>query len=116
METRLIQMSAHSPKLRLSPSADRDVYSIRLYTERTWGERRAVTYKAAIEDSFRRLRDFPEIGVERNEIFLGCRCLQVEQHIIYYHQPIDTEIVIDRILHVRQSAEAVSQYFESIEE
>lgn len=43
----------------------------------------------------------PEIGEARDDLFSGCRAFRIEQHIIYYHVT-DTEIVIGRVLHVRQ--------------
>jgi plasmid stabilization system protein ParE len=53
-----------------------------------------------------RLSRYPESGQPRADCFPGCRSLQVEQHVIYYHQPHPDEIEVLRILHQRQDASA----------
>lgn len=95
-------MSAHKPVVQLSRQAERDFDDIVLFTRRTWGEQQKRAYRAAIGRALRQLRDFPELGPSRDDLFPGCRGLQVEQHVLYYHQPRPTTIVVVRILHVRQ--------------
>jgi plasmid stabilization system protein ParE len=97
-------MSVPRPEVRLTLRAEQDYEDITLYTRRTWGERQKITYRKAIGQALRRLRDHPELGRSEDEHFLGCRALRVEQHDIYYHQPRPEEIVVVRILHIRQDA------------
>ena len=52
------------------------------------------------------LRDHPRIGRLRDDLFPGCRSVQVEQHVIYYDLPDDTTIFVRRILHARRDASA----------
>ena len=60
-------------------------------------------------EAFMMLREHPHAGRPRDDLFPGCRSVQVEQHVIYYHQPNATEIVVRRILHHRQDASAAVQ-------
>jgi toxin ParE1/3/4 len=97
-------MSARRPAIRLAPRSERDYQSILLYTRRTWGERQRAAYRDKIVQALRRLRDYPQLGQPRDDLFLGCRGLPVEQHVIFYHQPEANAIVVLRILHQRQDA------------
>jgi plasmid stabilization system protein ParE len=47
---------------------------------------------------------YPEAGRPRDDLFSGCRGIQVEQHAIYDHQPDEATIIVRRILHQRQDA------------
>lgn len=75
-----------------------------LYTRRAWGEKQQLSYEAAIDQALDMLSTHPQAGRPRDDLFPGCRSIQVEQHVIYYHQPAATEIVVQRILHNRQDA------------
>jgi toxin ParE1/3/4 len=99
-------MSVRRPGVRLTDRAEQDVENIVLHSERTWGEEQSITYAAAIARALVLLRDHPQVGRQRDDLFPGCRGVQVEQHVIYYHQPRTTEIEVLRILHVRQDASA----------
>ena len=44
------------------------------------------------------LSQHPETGRHRDDLFPGCRSVQVAHHVIYYHQPDPTEIEVLRIL------------------
>ena len=101
-----IPMSVHKPIVHLTPRAEQDIENIVLHTERTWGEDQSVAYAAAIARTLVLLRDHPQFGRQRDDLFPGCRSVQVEQHVIYYHQPQTTEIEVLRILHIRQDASA----------
>jgi toxin ParE1/3/4 len=81
-----------------------DVENILLHTERTWGKERGATYASAMARALALLRDHPQFGRQRDDLCLGCRSVQVEQHITYYHKPRDDEIEVLRILHRRQDA------------
>jgi plasmid stabilization system protein ParE len=47
------------------------------------------------------LVDFPELGQPRDDLYLGCRQLRVEQHILFY-RVTEEEIIVGRVLHLRQ--------------
>jgi len=95
-------MSVPKVTVRLTSRAERDFRQILLYTRRIWGERQRTTYRQEIGQALRQLRDHPEIGQSEDELFIGCRGLRVEQHILYSYQPHPAEIVVLRILHVHQ--------------
>jgi toxin ParE1/3/4 len=78
-------MSARSVDVRLSRAALRDIDDILLYTRRAWGARQRASYRAAIYQTLGRLSRHTEAGRPRDDLFLGCRGIQVEQHVIYYH-------------------------------
>jgi plasmid stabilization system protein ParE len=76
------------------------------YTGRVWGARQRATYQAALVRALDRLSQFPEAGLPCDDRFLGCRSLQLEQHVMYFHQPRPDEIEVLRILHQRQDSSA----------
>jgi toxin ParE1/3/4 len=99
-----IPMSAHKPVSRLTSRAEQDIESIILHTERTWGEEQSIAYASAIARALDLLRDHPQFGRQREDLFSSCRSVQVEPHVIYYHQPQAAEVEVLRILHTRQDA------------
>ncbi len=102
-------MSARKLNVRLSREADRDMLDILLYTLRAWGAREQAIYEAANVQALATLSQYPLAGRARDDRFPGCRSTQVEQHVIYFHQPRAAEIEVLRILHHRQDAGAVVQ-------
>lgn len=102
-------MSARKIAVELSRAALRDVDGILLSTRRAWGKAQQAVYRAAIYQTLAMLARHPQAGRPRDDLFLGCRGLSIEQHVIYYHQPNDTTIVVRRILHQRQDASAAVQ-------
>jgi toxin ParE1/3/4 len=97
-------MSASRPDVRLTAAARRDYARIILSSQRTWGDEQSVAYRSAIAQAIDALRDHPQIGRQRFDLFVGCRSVRVQQHVIYYHQPRANAITIVRILHRRQDA------------
>ena len=95
-------MSAPRATVRLTARAEQDFRQILLHTRRTWGEQQRTTYRKAIGQALRRLENHPQLGQERDDLFIGCRSVPVEQHVIYYHQRQPGEIEVLRILHRRQ--------------
>jgi plasmid stabilization system protein ParE len=91
-------MSVRKATLRLSREADRDIEDIVFYTQRTWGEKQRAGYRTAILRTLDMLSEHPQAGRLREELFLGCRSIMVEQHIIYFHLPQAGEIENLRIL------------------
>jgi plasmid stabilization system protein ParE len=51
------------------------------------GEEQAETYEAAIARTLELLREHPQAGRPRVELFPECRSIQAEHHVIYFHQP-----------------------------
>lgn len=100
-------MSAPRPGVELTREAEDDYESILLYTDQTWGEEQIAIYWTRILETLESLRDHPLLGHPRDDLFPGCRSLHVGQHLIYYHQPNETAIVVLRILHQRQDARSV---------
>jgi toxin ParE1/3/4 len=102
-------MSARKPVIRFTFEADDDFESISLFTWQTWGEEQAATYEAAIARTLELLREHPQAGRPRDDLFPGCHSIQAEHHVIYFHQPRAGEIEVLRILHHRQDASAAVQ-------
>ena len=84
----------------MTQEAQDDFEEILLYTVGTWGEEQRRVYKAAIDRALRRLRQFSHLGRPRDDLFAGCRGLQVEHHVIFYRVD-DAVIRVARILHER---------------
>jgi toxin ParE1/3/4 len=97
-------MSAPEPKLRLTRAAERELEDIAMYTEQSWDGAQHASYRAAIDRAFTMLRAHPRLGQSRDDLYVGCRNLRVEHHVINYDQPDDATIVVRRILHQRQDA------------
>jgi len=89
-------------KIRLSETAETDLDDIWRYTLSTWNLNQAQKYMSLIEQSLHLLLDNPHLGQARPEIMQGCRCLQVERHLIFYQV---SELYIDvlAIPHVRMN-------------
>jgi toxin ParE1/3/4 len=87
--------------LILNPDAQADVRSILRYTARTWGIQQRAAYQAQLDEGMTPLVEFPERGIERHDLYVGCRALRVQQHIVYYRLT-ETHIIVGRILHNRQ--------------
>jgi toxin ParE1/3/4 len=105
-------MSARRRAFHLSLKAIRDVDNLLLYTRRTWGKTQQSTYptyRAVIYQALDMLSRHPQAGRPRDDLFPGCRSIQVEQHVIYFHQPRADEIEVLRILHHRQDASVAVQ-------
>lgn len=97
-----ILMSARRATIQLTPRARRDVQNILAHSRRTWGARQAANYQGALTRALSLLRDHPLIGQPRDDLFPDCHTMQIERHVIYYHQPQPHEIEVIRILHDRQ--------------
>ena len=93
-------MSVHKPRLIVSPRAQRDIRSIRLYGLHEWGEAQADAYRAALTRGIERVRDHPLIGRAREDLAAGLRAWPVEHHVLYYRHKVDA-IEIVRVLHER---------------
>ena len=100
-------MSVHKLEVRLTARARQDLENIILHTERTWGTEQGEAYASALARTLDVLSDYPKFGRRRDDLFPDCRSIQVEQHVIYYHQPQAAEIEVLRVLRRRQDASAM---------
>ncbi len=95
-------MSVHSRQVIFAPRASSDLADIVVAGDEQWGEERALAYWARIDAVITRLGVYPEMGRLRDDVFLGCRVLPVEQHVIYY-RPDGALLRVVRILHRRMN-------------
>ena len=96
-------MPASSRRVRLAPDAQRDYDDVLLESFLTWGEVPMRTYRAPLDRALASLADFPNAGVRRDSIVVGCRVRVVEHHLLFY-QIGTNEIEVVRILHERADA------------
>jgi toxin ParE1/3/4 len=95
------------PRLGLATShdTDEDILEIFEHSRATWGVAQARTYVGELRSSFHRLREYPELGVDRSELRPDIRCIAVREHRIFYVVRAD-HIYVVRVLHVREDTEA----------
>jgi toxin ParE1/3/4 len=86
------------PSFHLTAQAKEDLKSIGRYTQETWGQVQRNKYLAALDKSFHRLAETPELGRSCDEIREGYRKLHEGRHVIFYHSMADG-IEIVRVLH-----------------
>jgi toxin ParE1/3/4 len=85
-------------RLAIRAGARADLRNIMAYSEARHGPELADSYLRAIDRSFDRLRDFPEIGIARDDLIPGIRSLPCGEHLIFYRYA-DGHISIIRVLH-----------------
>jgi len=88
-------------QLRFTPRARDDIFSIRVYTELEWGIEETQRYIAALSKRFDELMQYPEIGVQNEQLGRAIRTLAAERHVIIYR--IDHDAVV--ILAVRHQSQ-----------
>ena len=98
-------MSVRSRRIVLSAEARVDLSDLLLYTERRWGNRQRRDYRRTLSDAFLELARFPHMGQSRPDFGPEFRSFRVRQHIVVY-RVTDTEVRIDRLLHVSRDAGA----------
>lgn len=85
-------------RLELGRRAQADLDDIRDYSIEQFGPERAILYLDAIEQAFRRILGFPEIGSVNPAVRPAIRSVACQRHRIFYE--IDgATIRIVRILH-----------------
>jgi len=84
--------------LRLRARARADLDAILDHSVDAHGEEAAEAYLRRIDAVFGRLRDHPDIGVERADLAADLRSYPVGEHRIYYLRLAD-RISIVRVLH-----------------
>ncbi len=87
-------------RLELSREAQADLDDIRDYSVEHYGLSRAIAYLDAVEAAFRRILDFPDIGVTRSDLRGALHSLPAGEHRIYYEHD-GGRVLILRILHKR---------------
>jgi len=85
-------------RLELSRRAQADLDDIRDYSLEHFGPVRAIAYFDAIEEAFRRIQSFAEIGAQHPILEPPVRSLACEQHRIFY-DVLKNRVVVQRILH-----------------
>src|SRR5688572_5410799 len=88
-------------RLRVLDAAERDLDDILIYTREHWGTGQSRRYRNDLRRAMNALRDFPELGPRRDDLYSGCRMLTVQQHNVNY-RITDEEIVIGRLPHANQ--------------
>lgn len=91
---------------RLTPTAQRDLEDIWLYTAQTWSMAQADRYTDIIEDTFDRLLFMPEMARERLEFDPPVRIHPSAEHLIIYRVEED-QLVILRVLGAGQDWHAI---------
>lgn len=86
--------------IKLTLEAKSDLKDILKYTENVWGESQRKIYKSYLDKTLALIAEFPQGGLRRDELFIGCRSKRVEQHTIFY-QIMPKYVQIVRILHIR---------------
>ncbi len=91
-------------QFEFAPEAERDFVTILERSIATWGIDQAVQYKQTLDEATDSLCAHPLLGIDRSDIFSGCRALRVEHHRLFY-RIMGRKVVIVRILHERQRIE-----------
>ena len=96
-------------KIEISARALTDLEEIWIYySERD--QKIADKILKQITEKFSKLLEFPKIGKERNELFLGIRSFPAGKYIIFY-QETDSGIEITRVVH---SSRDIPQIFDEM--
>jgi toxin ParE1/3/4 len=89
---------------RFSRRAEGDLYTIGLYTSRTWGEAQTDRYLGKLEECCQLLAGNPALGRPCDEIRPGLRRMEQGRHVVFYRAEAGG-VVISRILHQRMLPE-----------
>ena len=88
-------------RLSVAPRAQRDRASILQYTLVTWGADQRDVYDEILDDAFRRVQAFPDIGHPIEGKPSNLREYHLEHHVIQYRRAPDA-VVILRIVNPRR--------------
>jgi len=88
------------PAYELSRRARQDLRDIGRHSQREWGLEQRDIYLRALHHAMERNAVRPGLGVGREDILPGLRCLTVGRHHVYYRWAAPGIIVL-RILHQR---------------
>lgn len=90
-------------RLELSRRAQADLDDIRDFSAERFGATRAIACLDTVEEAFRRIVEFPEIGPAHGESDGVVRSYPTEEHRIYYEYDAGRVFVL-RVLHKRMDA------------
>ena len=85
-------------EIRLTRTASRNLEDIYFYTLREFGAVQAERYRQRLDEAFRRLALFPQMGVRSTG---RTRRFEVESHLVFYRIE-QSALVISRVLHSSQ--------------
>lgn len=88
-------------EFRLSRKASADLLAIYAFTAERFGLYQAEAYHAGLERIFGLLADFPEIGMNADELVSGHRRFRFQSHYVFYTVESDY-VLIRALIHVRQ--------------
>lgn len=77
---------------------ENDLLQIKYYSEELWGKETTKKYLIQIHNKCTEICNFPNIGINRPEIFKNIKSIIVNSHIILYCLA-ENEINILRVLH-----------------
>jgi toxin ParE1/3/4 len=86
-------------KFLLSSKAKSDLIKIARYSQLTWGIAQRNNYLKILDNTFQLLADEPELGINCNYIREGYNKYPQVNHVIYYKEHKNNQILIVRILH-----------------
>lgn len=96
-------------RLVVSSAAREDLTSMYQFGVEHFGSLSAERYLEHFKTAFRQLSHYPEIGLQRPELFFGMRSFVVSSHIVFYQLHLLSEtkeekdwVEIVRILHTKQ--------------
>ena len=84
--------------IRLTKAAERDIVDIEGFGAAEFGSAATFEYLTGLRDAMARLRDFPGLGVPRDDLKPDVRSLRYASHRIYY-RPMSKGILVQRVLH-----------------
>ena len=85
-------------EIRLTRTASRNLEDIYLYTLREFGADQAERYQQRLDEAFRHLALFPQMGIKSRG---RTRRFEVESHLVFYRLE-QGALVISRVLHSSQ--------------
>ena len=86
------------PDIRLSKAAESDIRELERYSADAFGSAKTAEYLQGLRDTFVQLRDYPGLGVSRDDLRTDTRSLRYASHRIYY-RPVPDGILVQRVLH-----------------
>ena len=84
--------------VRFTKAAARDIEELEQYSAAEFGSSVTAEYLGGLHEAFARLRDFPGMGIPRDDLRPESRALRYRSHRIYY-RPMPGGILIQRVLH-----------------
>ena len=86
-------------KYRLALQAEEDLLNIFLIGLEHWGEKQAEKYSNDLHECFNMLSEYPDMGINRDELNEKPKSFVKDAHIIFYRMANDGLVEIATILH-----------------